>query len=128
MRVLVVDDVGFSRNVVARLLGGAGYEVVTAESGHQALQRLQNDAKFQLVITDEKMPGMDGTQLYAACKSELGDATPHFILLTASNDVDAMKAAKALGFIDVLIKPFAIDRFHQTLKTAGLEAATPPDA
>lgn len=63
-RVLVVDDEPTVRRMLARLLSEAGYEVVEATDGARALgAAMQSEAKFDLVITDIKMPGMDGREL-----------------------------------------------------------------
>lgn len=63
-RLLVVDDEPFVRSVVSRLLEEAGHKVTVALGGIEALEILQADPTgFDLVITDIRMPGMDGWQL-----------------------------------------------------------------
>jgi len=68
-RVLVVDDEFASLEVLALLLKGAGYQVVTASNGEEALERL-GESHVDLVITDYKMPMMDGGEL---CERMLAD-------------------------------------------------------
>ena len=68
-RVLVVDDEFASLEVLALLLQGEGFQVLGASNGEEALQRLA-EAKVDLVITDYKMPKMDGSEL---CLSMLAD-------------------------------------------------------
>ena len=68
-RVLVVDDEFASLEVLALLLKGEGFEVLTASNGEEALARLA-DATVDLVITDYKMPKMDGSEL---CQRLLAD-------------------------------------------------------
>lgn len=68
--VLVVDDEYASLEVLALMLTGEGFQVYTASDGQQALQRLE-DAAIAVVITDYKMPKMDGAEL---CQRMLLDA------------------------------------------------------
>ena len=68
-KVLVVDDEFASLEVLALLLKGAGYQIATASNGEEALERLA-EASFDLVITDYKMPLMDGSEL---CERMLAD-------------------------------------------------------
>ncbi len=69
-KVLVVDDEYASVEVLALLLIGEGFQVVTASNGEEALQRLE-ESPVDLVITDYKMPKMDGSEL---CVRMLADA------------------------------------------------------
>jgi len=68
-KVLVVDDEHASLEVLALLLTGEGFQVLTASNGEEALERL-NETTVDLVITDYKMPKMDGSEL---CERMLAD-------------------------------------------------------
>ena len=71
-RILVVDDEPTVRRMLVRLLSEAAYEVVEATDGEGALSiALRNEAGFDLVITDIKMPGMDGRELGRHLKAVL---------------------------------------------------------
>ena len=78
MRILVVDDVGFVRHTLERLLSSHGHSVVTADSGAAALGALQKDLGIEAILTDLLMPGMDGVELFHQAQQldRLGDAGP----------------------------------------------------
>jgi CheY-like chemotaxis protein len=79
--VLVVDDEEIIRTLIARLLSDAGYQVLTAGDGVQALQLLvQQAGSIDLVLTDLTMPGMSGAEL-ARCAAELSPA-PRFVFIS----------------------------------------------
>jgi CheY-like chemotaxis protein len=62
-RVLVVDDEDGVRQFVASVLQEAAFDAVEADGGRAALQRLESGAEFDLLLTDVRMPGMDGFEL-----------------------------------------------------------------
>ena len=66
--ILVVDDTDIARTLCARVLREAGYAVVEAGNGVEALEHLETDCP-DLLVTDSTMPGMDGTALIAAARS-----------------------------------------------------------
>lgn len=104
--ILVVDDEQSMRDFLAIMLKKEGHEVVTAENGKDALKAVQAEI-FDLVITDVKMPGMDGLEVLKTVK----DVSPETIVImitafgTAESAVEAMK----LGAYDYIIKPFKVD-------------------
>lgn len=63
MKLLIVDDEEGVRTVVAEFLSDAGYSVLQAEGGPQALTLLANDPSLRMMITDIRMPGMSGIEL-----------------------------------------------------------------
>jgi CheY-like chemotaxis protein len=71
-RILVVDDTDIARTLCARVLREAGYAVVEAGNGLEALEQLEG-ACPDLLITDSTMPGMDGTALIAEARSRYPD-------------------------------------------------------
>ena len=73
LSVLVVDDDHLVLMNTAAMLEDLGHEVVEATSGEQALRALRRARRFDLVITDQLMPGMTGTQLLEAIRSEWPD-------------------------------------------------------
>src|SRR6266571_4405523 len=71
-RILLVDDEASIRLTLGALLERAGYDVTSAESGEQAVQLLERQP-FDLLLTDLKMPGIDGMQVVAAAKQRHPD-------------------------------------------------------
>ncbi len=108
-RILVVDDEKNQREILQLILAGerdeAGsplYEVKTASAGQDALRLFKND-RFDLVLTDLKMAGMDGIQLLNEL-SQIDSSTP-VILMTAHGSIETVKEALRGGAFDYLEKP-----------------------
>lgn len=100
--ILVVDDAKTMRDALKDTLSPAGFEVVEAEDGEQALDRLRQH-QIDLVISDLNMPGMDGMTLCRHIK-EQGYAAPIFMLTTQANP-DLKARAKELGVMAWIVKP-----------------------
>lgn len=115
-RVLVVDDDASIRRVLGRHLEDAGYVVETAENGSVALRRLQAGAPFDALLTDLKMPEMDGLTLLAEVKRL--DPTVATIVLTAHGTVEKAVGAMRQGAFDFVEKPFHKDVLLATLERA----------
>lgn len=103
--ILAVDDSPSMRKMVSFTLLGAGYEVVEAVDGQDAFEKAQLQ-KFDLVLTDQNMPRLDGLGLTRKLREqEAFKSTPILMLTTESSD--AMKqAGKAAGATGWLVKPF----------------------
>ncbi len=101
--LLLVDDEPNLRKVLGALLRKEGYGVLDAESGKAALEVLRRE-DVQVVVSDLRMPGMDGLELLKAVRKEW----PHIrvVMLTAHGTVDAAVEALKSGALDFLSKPF----------------------
>lgn len=100
--ILVVEDDRFFRELYADILHEAGYGVLTADSGEQALACLAVQ-KCGLVITDLVMPGMSGVELLAAIKAR--EPSIDVVLVTAHADLESALLALRHGARDYLLKP-----------------------
>jgi len=114
-KVLVVDDERKMRRVLQILLERMGIESVGAESGEEALERFQAE-KFDLVLTDLKMPGMTGLELLARVREV--DAEVPVMLLTAYGTVQTAVDAMKLGAFDYVLKPFDLEVVELTVRKA----------
>ena len=105
-RILVVDDESNARNALAEILKEEGYSVETAADGFKGLSRF-TDFGPDIVLTDLKMPGMDGVQLLKKVK----EAEPGLpvIVMTAFGAVDTAVQAMRAGAVDYLTKPINAD-------------------
>jgi len=105
-RVLIVDDEANARNALAELLDDAGYSVSTAADGRTALLQL-GQVDPDVVLTDLKMPGMDGLSLIERGRP----MSPHttFIVMTAFATIDTAVKAIKLGAESYLTKPLELD-------------------
>ena len=113
-----MDDDGLVRRSLEILLREAGYDPTVASGGQEALGSLVQ-RHFDLLITDIRMPGMDGLQVIQAvrqyCQETKKPPIPE-IVLTAYNDEQAKQSAIRLGVREFLLKPFKIDEFLQILE------------
>lgn len=101
-RILVVDDEQAIRYFLSEELARAGYKVLTASSGEEALVRLQ-EKEIDLVLLDLQMRGMDGLQVME--EIEKHPMPPEVIILTAHASFDSAVDAMRLGGCDYLKKP-----------------------
>jgi two-component system response regulator AtoC len=106
-RVLVVDDDRSIRETLEQHLDRSGYEVATAPSAEEALGQL---AEFEpgLVVTDVRMPGMDGIEFLKRVRSEVADLD--VIVITAFDDMKTAVSAMKAGAYDYLVKPLDLDQ------------------
>ena len=101
-RILVVDDDNMNL-ARTRIILGKDYDVVLADSGIEALAKLQND-KSDLVLLDIAMPAMDGLETFQHMKEASVDVP--VIFLTASGYEDDVRTAISMGAVNYLKKPF----------------------
>ena len=109
LRVLVVDDMSVSRQVLGQMLDQIGIrQVITCASAEEALAALAKKP-IDLVISDLNMPGMDGIELLKAMRGISKCRATPFILTSALDSSPRFAEARANGMRSLLIKPFQID-------------------
>ena len=114
--ILVVDDSVSMRQMVSFTLTGAGYEVVEAGDGKEAVDKLNGGAKPNLVITDLNMPNMDGISLIKAIRGMAPHKfTPILMLTTESSDAKK-KEGQGAGATGWVVKPFNPEQMLATIK------------
>ncbi|HKC12306.1 MAG TPA: response regulator [Vicinamibacteria bacterium] len=106
--ILVVDDEAAVRELLDEILSQAGFRVLTAGDGLEALTVFAQ-VRPQLVISDVGMPGMDGYQLYEQVRSRPEWVLVPFVFLTGLGDDADVRRGKGLGADDYLVKPFRED-------------------
>src|SRR5689334_22339025 len=114
-RILVVDDEATGRAVLVRLLEQDGYVVDSAEDGASALH-VASEHPPDAVVTDLKMPGMDGVELLAKLKEQ--DRQLPVIVVTSFGEVGSAVAAMRAGAEDYLTKPIDVDALELTIERA----------
>jgi len=110
MKILVVDDEEGARDLFNTILTDEGYEVSLANGGEEALG-LFKGGLFNLVITDIKMPIMDGLQLLQEIR-KMGSKTD-VIMVTAYGEVESYLKAMSLGAAEYINKPIRIKELKQ---------------
>ena len=113
--VLIIDDEPLMRLSMLDALKAEGYQVREASNGEEGIQKAKTD-RYDLVITDLKMPGSDGLQVVRVCK-ECSPET-EVIVITAHGSVDTAVQAMKLGAHDYVTKPFSMDELLLTVDRA----------
>ena len=119
-RILIADDEEAVRGLVARALQMDGHTTITAQDGAEALEILTREAgKFDLLLTDIKMPLMDGIALALATARDF----PKLTILLMTGFADQRERASGLNAIihDVMTKPFSVTDIRNAV-TAALAA------
>lgn len=103
--ILVVDDSSSLRTAVRIALTGAGYEVIEAEDGRNALTKLDG-RKYHLVISDVNMPNLDGFGFVSSMKQMAAYKYTPVVMLTTEAGDDKKAQGKASGAKAWIVKPF----------------------
>jgi CheY-like chemotaxis protein len=117
-RVLLVDDIAVLAQAVALVMRAQGFEVVTAGTGEEALARLRGGERFETVVSDVSMPGMDGLALLAAVR-EVNPDVP-VILMTGGPLVETAIRAVELGALRYMTKPVDPEKLQRAVGQAVL--------
>ncbi len=114
-RVLVVDDEKSMRDLLAITLQRAGYDVTVADGGETAIEAIRRD-QFDAIITDLRMPKVDGLQVLRSAK----DLSPEtaVIMVTAVASTETAVEAMKLGAYDYITKPFKLDEVNLIIQNA----------
>lgn len=116
MRVLIVDDEKNIREIVVKLLALDGIDCESAENGFAA-QRIIESKDFDIIVSDLRMPGMDGLELLGWLKEQTLDI-PVIMISAFGQANDAVQALK-LGAYDYMVKPFDPDVLIHRIKNAA---------
>jgi anti-anti-sigma factor len=115
MRILVIDDEMPTLKMFVLILNAMGHEVLTAESGEQGLEVLRAEQP-PLVLTDIKMPGMDGIEVLQKIKEE--NQATEVIVITGHGDMDLAIKALNLDATDFINKPVRREALQGALARA----------
>ena len=113
--ILVAEDEAMLRRILTGLFEEAGYRVVAASTGREALERFVESAP-DLVVTDIRMPEVDGLELLERLKAIDPDVI--VIIMTAFSSVESAVAALRAGAHDYIVKPFVNDDVLQSVRNA----------
>ena len=113
--VLIIDDEIHIRRLISQMLELAGYQVLEAASGPEAL-RLIEQTRPDVITCDIFMPGMSGFDVLEALKSEPVTAEIPVIMLTALGQEKDTKRAMELGAADYVTKPFGTTKLAETIE------------
>ena len=114
-RLLVIDDEANMRHMLSTVLKKADYVVDTASNGFEGLQLIE-EATYDFILCDIKMPKMNGMEFLKASRDKIGTGT--VIMMSAYGSIDTAIEAMKLGAYDYISKPFKTDEVYLTLKKA----------
>jgi CheY-like chemotaxis protein len=115
MKILVVDDDKTTRKLISLYLKAKGYEVVTAENGLDAMEKLGTE-NINLVVTDMNMPYMDGIELTKNLRADDNWKDLPIVMVTTEADDDERKKAYDTGVDDYLVKPANAEQISDSIK------------
>lgn len=120
-RILIAEDDHRIRGLIARALTEDGHEVALARDGGEALDLLAAEAEFDLLLTDIKMPVMDGIALALAAARD----RPEMVIVLMTGYADQRERAHGLDALvqDVLAKPFTVADLRHSVQAAIAQAA-----
>lgn len=117
MKILIADDEPLFRTVLQAELERLGHTVTAVENGQQALE-LWRKTEIPVIITDWKMPEMDGLELSRAIRLERRPFYTYIVILTALGTKEGFIAGLEAGADDFIVKPFDIDQLRARLHVA----------
>lgn len=112
-KIMCVDDSNTIRMLVDKTLVPAGFEVVGAENGQDALDKLTSD--IDLFLVDVNMPVMDGFEFIENLKQKAEYKSKPVIFLTTESSTDKKEKGKALGINGWVVKPFEPESFLKVI-------------
>ena len=117
-RILAVDDDPLVRRTLSLFFKRAGHDVTLADGGEEGLSRFV-EGSFDLLITDIRMPGMDGIRLIEAVREYQTDQQNKeipIVILTAYNDEPVKQSAERLGVKQMMFKPFEPQALQEAIE------------
>ena len=117
-KILVIDDNKFLRIVVSKMLSRLGYEVSSADSGENGL-RIFLKNRFDVVLSDYEMPGMDGVAL--ACSVKKSSPRTRVVIMTGGGK-ETVFSRKSTAVDEVISKPFTLAEIDEAIQNLSGKA------
>ena len=111
--ILVVDDEEGIREAISQFLGSQGYATEDCESAEEALEKLQRGS-YALIVTDMKLPGIDGIEFSKRVKKTAADSS--IVVITAYGNIPNALEAIRFGADDYLLKPFTLQALDHSVR------------
>ncbi len=115
MKIMIVDDCKVTRKLLGHYLISRGYEVVFAENGLDAIEKLGTDS-VTLILTDLNMPYMDGMELIKTLRSDPNWADIPILMVTTEEDNEEKEKAIKIGATGYVVKPVTGEEIAQNIK------------
>jgi two-component system chemotaxis response regulator CheY len=114
--ILVVDDSAAMRQLVSFAAKVAGYDVMAADGGKDALRKLDGGQQIDMVITDVNMPEMDGIEFIKQLRGMVNYRFTPIEMLTTESQEDKKREGKAAGASGWIVKPFKPEQLIEVIK------------
>ncbi|MBT3601978.1 MAG: response regulator [Candidatus Latescibacteria bacterium] len=124
LNILIVDDEKVMHTMLSAFISELGHQSHSAYNGADAFQTIQ-DQSFDLVLTDVKMPGMDGLELLEKIRKHTPDLP--VVVITGHGDPEMSDKAKVLGAHDFIIKPVGLRPFMELVQEISEQKNAPQE-
>jgi two-component system, chemotaxis family, chemotaxis protein CheY len=119
LKAIIVDDSRAMRTILRRALTQAGFDVVEAGDGRQALEQLLESGPLDLALVDWNMPVMTGYELICEVRSRRELDGMAIMMVTTETEIDQMQRALEAGANEYVMKPFSQDILREKLLMLG---------
>ena len=121
MRAMVIDDSRAIRLILGNMLKDLGFDVIDAENGAVAMERLKTSEKLDIALVDWNMPEMNGYEFVCAVRKE--DAYKDLPLMMVTTETEMSQVVKALeaGANEYVMKPFTKEMITEKLTLMGMQ-------
>jgi two-component system chemotaxis response regulator CheY len=123
VRALVVDDSRAIRSIIGKAVKELGFEVHEAGNGVEALNRLAEIGKVELMLVDWNMPEMNGFDFLVAARQKPDWKDSVIMMVTTETEMSQMQRALEAGANEYVMKPFTVDILRAKLQLVGLVPA-----
>ena len=120
MQALVVDDSRTLRRILGGFLGQLGWAVAEAGNGREALERLKQGARPDVVLVDWNMPEMNGLEFIQSVRADDRFRDLPLMMVTTETEMEHMATALAAGANEYVMKPFGKEAIAEKLQLLGL--------
>ncbi len=120
MRAIVIDDSRAMRGILKRVLVNAGFEVIEAPDGKEAMAKLAQISCPDLALVDWNMPNMNGLQFVTAVRKDPAYADMKIVMVTTEVETHQMSAALDAGANEYVMKPFTEQGLREKIELLNL--------
>ena len=120
MRAIVIDDSRTMRLILGRMLKEVGFQISEAGHGREGMERLEAEAKPDLVLVDWNMPEMNGIEFVRAVRADRRWDDVKLMMVTTETEMSQMQAALEAGANEYVMKPFTKEIILEKLNILGL--------
>jgi two-component system chemotaxis response regulator CheY len=118
---LIVDDCEFTKKYLTRCLTELGFHVDSANSGEDAIKKIQNSTAPDVILIDWVMPGMPGPELVSWLRTQRDFQRTPILMVTAQKELSHISEALAKGADEYVMKPFSKESIAEKLKLVGID-------